>query len=144
MDEFTCDDGQCIDINSRCNQLLDCRDESDEKDCNLLDLKSGYNIEVPPFETVKFPVKEYLNPKYIQDENNELIPARVNVSTVFKTVIDINEQDHKIELKFQIILEWYESRASYNNLKANPALNVLNNMETREIWIPYVIFEVSI
>ena len=65
MDEFTCDDGQCIDINSRCNQLLYCRDESDEKDCNLLDLKSGYNIEVPPFETVKFSVKEYFNPKYI-------------------------------------------------------------------------------
>ena len=62
---------------------------------------------------------------------------------MFKTVIDINEQDHIIELKFQIILEWYESRASYNNLKANPALNVLKSGEVTEIWIPYVIFEVS-
>ena len=71
-----------------------------------------------------------------------MIPARVNISTVFKTVIDINEQDHIIELKFAISLKWYELRATYSNLKINQALNVLKQKEIQQIWYPYVIFDV--
>lgn len=52
-DQFTCDDGQCVDINSRCDQINDCRDESDEHGCQLLVLNNGYNREVPPFTTVE-------------------------------------------------------------------------------------------
>ena len=32
-DEFTCSDGQCIDISQRCDQINTCRDKSDEEDC---------------------------------------------------------------------------------------------------------------
>ena len=35
-DEFTCDDGQCVKMEKRCNQLQDCRDKSDEKKCQIL------------------------------------------------------------------------------------------------------------
>ena len=70
-----------------------------------------------------------------------MIPASVNISTVFQTVIDIKEQNHIIELKFDITLEWYESRAKYHNLKTNTALNVLKTDEVKNIWIPYVIFQ---
>ena len=38
-------------------------------------------------------------------------PVKVNISTVFQTVIDISESSHIIELKFKIHLEWYEYRA---------------------------------
>ena len=38
-------------------------------------------------------------------------PVKVNISTVFQTVIDISESSHTIELKFKIHLEWYEYRA---------------------------------
>ena len=31
--EFTCDDGQCVKMTERCNQLQDCRDRSDETSC---------------------------------------------------------------------------------------------------------------
>ena len=48
-EEFTCSDGQCIDINSRCDQIVDCRDESDEEDCRLLVLKNGYKKDIIPF-----------------------------------------------------------------------------------------------
>ena len=37
--EFTCDDGQCVRMEKRCNQLSDCRDESDEVNCYLLVLE---------------------------------------------------------------------------------------------------------
>ena len=42
---FTCNDGQCVSMDKRCNQ---CRDESDERHCNILMLKEGYNKNVPP------------------------------------------------------------------------------------------------
>ena len=48
-EEFTCSDGQCIDINKRCDQIVHCRDESDEEDCRLLVLKKGYNKNIIPF-----------------------------------------------------------------------------------------------
>ena len=142
-DEFTCDDGQCIDIIERCDQLVDCRDKSDERNCQLLILDYGYNSEIPPFTTVcNLNTKSSVYETYFYDENKKLVPASVNISTVFKTVIDINEQDHSINLKFLISLEWYEGRADYFNLKENSALNVLSNEEIEQIWIPYIIFEV--
>ena len=56
----------------------------------------------------------------------------------------MNERNHIIELKFQLTVEWFEYRATYQNLKTNKALNVLSSQELREIWIPYIIFEVNI
>ena len=50
--EFTCSDGQCIKIVNRCDQIINCRDETDEQDCKLLVLKNGYNKVVPPFTLV--------------------------------------------------------------------------------------------
>ena len=47
--EFTCDDGQCIEFSGRCDQILHCRDESDESNCLVLQLKDGYNRNVAPF-----------------------------------------------------------------------------------------------
>ena len=51
-DEFTCDDGQCIDISTRCDQIVDCQDESDEQGCQLVILDKGYKAKVPPFTVV--------------------------------------------------------------------------------------------
>ena len=51
-DEFTCDDGQCIDINTKCDQIIDCRDKSDEQRCQLIVRDSGYKQTVPPFSVV--------------------------------------------------------------------------------------------
>ena len=48
-EEFTCSDGQCININRRCDQIVHCRDESDEEDCRLVVLKKGYKKDIIPF-----------------------------------------------------------------------------------------------
>ena len=44
--QFTCDDGQCVTMEQRCNQHPDCRDRSDEQNCKVLG--EGYNRNVPP------------------------------------------------------------------------------------------------
>ena len=49
--EFTCNDGQCVSMEKRCNQLPDCRDKSDERHCKILVLEEGYNKKVPPIQS---------------------------------------------------------------------------------------------
>ena len=125
--EFTCHDGQCIKIEERCDQIMHCRDKSDEKDCSLLVLNEGYNKKVAPF---------------IYDKNRKKVDVvKVDVSTSIQNVIDISEVDNIIELKFDILLEWYEYRVDYHNLKTEQALNTLSDEELWSLWIPYIIFQ---
>ena len=81
---FTCNDGQCVRLDQRCNQLPDCRDKSDEKNCKILLLEDGYNKEVPPILSSD--------------------PVDVSVSIDILKVVDINEEDYSIEIQFEITL----------------------------------------
>ena len=59
-------------------------------------------------------------------------------------MIDLDERNHIIELKFQLTVEWFEYRATYQNLKTNKALNLLSSEELSQIWIPFIIFKVHL
>lgn len=146
-DEFTCDDGQCIDIKNRCDQIIDCRDKTDELDCRLLVLQDGYNQAISPFTMVSKCqiVSNTISFSLIQDvKSRKIKPTEVNISTSLTTVIEISERSHIMELKFEINIEWYEYRAKYFNIKENTALNVLSVSEMRMLWMPYIIFQVPI
>ena len=90
--QFTCDDGQCVTMNQRCNQLPDCRDRSDERNCEVLVLVEGYNKNVPPVSL-----------------ENEVV--NVSVSIDLLKLVDIDEEDYSIETQFSITLKWVENRA---------------------------------
>ena len=125
--EFTCHDGQCVKMEERCDQIKHCRDKSDEEDCTLLVLESGYKKKVAPF---------------IYDKIKKKVdPVKVDVSTSIQNVIDISEVNNIIELKFDILMEWYEHRVDYHNLKTIETLNTLSDGELRSLWIPYIIFK---
>ena len=47
--EFTCENGECIKIEERCDQNVDCRDKSDEKHCRLVHFDVGYDKNIAPF-----------------------------------------------------------------------------------------------
>ena len=51
-DEFTCNDGHCVKMEERCNQMSNCKDDSDEVGCKILVLKESYNKRVPPVTAV--------------------------------------------------------------------------------------------
>ena len=78
------------------------------------------------------------------DGSKNILPAEVNISTFLKTVVEISESSHIIELKFEMNIEWYEHRVEYFNIKENSALNSLTEDEIRLLWLPYIIFEVTI
>ena len=106
-------------MEERCDQIMDCVDESDEDNCRLIAFKDNYNKDVPPFTINKM--------------NNSLIPAKIRISTQLKNVLAISEFSHTIDLKIGITLKWYENRVLYHNLKNQEALNVLNNAEVLKI-----------
>ena len=48
-DQFTCDDGRCVDMGGRCDQRDHCKDGSDEKDCRIVHVdKSKYLKDKQP------------------------------------------------------------------------------------------------
>ena len=125
--EFTCDDGQCVRLDQRCNQLLNCRDKSDEKGCRFLFLNDGYNNRLPPITLV--------------DVAQDLIlPVNVKVSITLLKVVSIDEEDHSIEFQFEITLQWKENRATYHNLNTNMYLNALSLDDIKKLWLPLVIY----
>ena len=104
-----------LSMTERCNQIMNCRDESDEDHCSLLVFKENYNKKVAPFT--------------INTTDKSVIPVSVSVSTSLMNVLEISEFTHTISLKLGITLEWYENRVQYHNLKTEESLNVLSNNE---------------
>ena len=109
-------------MNERCDQLVHCRDKSDENNCNLLVLEESYNKKVPPFN--------------YNETSDSIIPVSVKLSTSLRNVLEISEFTHTIDLKLGITLEWYENRVLYHNLKTEEAFNVLSDSEVRH-YCPY-------
>ena len=42
LDQYTCNDGFCVDLTSRCDGHVDCGDKSDELECRLLEESNTY------------------------------------------------------------------------------------------------------
>merc|ERR1712223_53703 len=129
-DEFTCDDGQCIKMERRCDQVTgkvpNCRDESDEEGCQLIVFKNNYNKNIPPIGNTK---------------DGSAIPAFVSISITLMKVVEIEEVDHSIHLQFQISLTWKENPVTYQNLKTQTSLNALTEDDIRTIWLPLIVYD---
>ena len=122
--EFTCSSGQCVKMEERCDQLVHCRDGSDERNCQMLVLSEGYNKKIPPITLI----------------NSSLVDVKVNVSITLLKIVDVNEVRHSIEIQFKIEIGWYERRANYNNLKQKSAMNVLAMNDVESLWLPLLTY----
>ena len=127
--EFTCDDGQCVTMEQRCDQISDCRDDSDEMGCHLIVPKKSYNRKVPPITSSG-------------ETDKTIVPVQVKISIDLMKIIDMEEQDHKIDLQLQITLEWRETkRVAFHNLKKDKSMNALSKKEISELWLPRVFYD---
>ena len=100
--------------------MPDCRDKSDEENCEVLVLGKSFNKNVPPVISEK----EKVN---------------VSISISILKLVDIKEEDYSIEIQFSIILKWKENRAKYHNLNHEKDLNALTKEEILKLWLPKVI-----
>ena len=127
--EFTCNDGQCIEMERRCDQVTgkepNCRDESDEDGCQLIVFKNNYNKNIPPIGLAR---------------DGSPIPASVSISINLLKVVEIEETDHSIHLQFEINLQWKENRVKYQHLKDKTSLNALADDDISKLWLPLVIY----
>ena len=126
-DEFTCDSGHCVKMEKRCNQLPNCKDKSDEKNCKILILEDGYNLRIPPITPASF-------------VDDSLTPVPVRISMKLLKVVAIVEEDHAIQLQFEITLKWKENRATYHNLKNESYMNALAMEDINRLWLPLVVY----
>ena len=104
----------------RCDDKFDCKDKSDENQCNKVFLDGKfYNNDIPP---------------YIIGSN-----VRINVS-IYLSSVDNIILPSTFDTKFLLELTWKDYRITYHDLQE---VNIIND-ETREsIWIPPLIFSNS-
>ena len=55
-------------------------------------------------------------------------------------IIIIREADNEIDIKFIAQFDWFESRATFHNLKKKSSQNTLVLVDVKRLWIPNVIY----
>ena len=116
--EYTCDSGQCIDIENRCNGVDDCKDESDEKNCQFVEIPASYVKESPPKR---------------HQESNKTFPLKTKLRITNINLIDTTEM--VMELTFRLGMEWTDRRLKITNLPNKEPFTIPSNI-IDQLWIP--------
>ena len=122
--QFACNDGVCIDINRRCNNINDCRDKSDEGHCRRVKKKGTY--------------QKFIVPPPALGSGDERID--VGISVDIESIMEINEVEGIFQVQFNLLMKWVDSRLSFLNLKDDITLNTFLPSEKEDIWVPELVF----
>lgn len=113
--EYTCNDGTCIDAWQRCDFSMDCPDHSDELSCKVVKAPEGYNPSLPPprLSSGPFPLYFHLN---------------------ITSVSNFDVQTFMLAVDAIITLRWNESRVTFLNLQHDPRRNKVKDQQS--LWTP--------
>ncbi|XP_064084504.1 uncharacterized protein LOC135200106 isoform X2 [Macrobrachium nipponense] len=115
--EYSCNDGSCVNLSQRCDQRVDCPDNSDEVGCERLWKPVDYLGALPPPGT--------------QPGSALLLNASLGIHGFSK----INIRDMKLIVDFTMRIGWSDTRLRYKNLSP---LSDLNYIEPESVWLPQV------
>ena len=62
----------------------------------------------------------------------------LDAEVIIESILDINEVNSLMQIQFEIILSWIDSRLEYVNMKKE--LNLLSCNERSKLWLPSLIF----
>ncbi|XP_064083820.1 glutamate-gated chloride channel subunit beta-like [Macrobrachium nipponense] len=118
--QYTCDDGTCIAHHYRCDLKYDCRDRSDELECDIISFPRDYHKHLPP---------------RIPRDDKSNVPVVVHV--IIKS-IGILTAEMTMTLSYELEMHWFDGRLEYFNLKRNESLNTIMVESMMRLWSPIV------
>ena len=114
-------------MDGRCDGVYDCLDKSDENACYIISLDNeSYRKEQPPSGG--------------GTHNNE-VNATLSFD-IFK-ITKFKEVGHSFNIKFQMVVKWFDNRLTFQNLKLNLFKNVVGKDQQKLLWIPPLVFNNS-
>ena len=125
-EEFTCDSGYCILLKNRCNGRKDCRDGSDENNCNLVVIPKSYRKMKPPKQDM---------------QDGTPIFLELNVYSIDS----IDSVNMHVGLTLEVTMKWYDDRIQFRNLFPGQK-HRLNSEVVQDLWNPFdkLVFENAI
>lgn len=95
---FTCDTGECIERDLRCDFRYDCKDGSDEVACSVVELKDKLQKELPP----------------TGPSGGSLAVAP---SLTLSRIADVDDIAMAVTLEFHLTLRWTDTRLRLRHLR---------------------------
>ena len=115
--QFTCNSGQCVDINKRCDEQSDCVDDSDEERCELI-------LDTPSYNRANAPTGLGRN-----------MSLQINMQTNIISIDSIDTVEMRIVLTLEQKMTWYDERLTFSNPNLRKD-NLISRAQGNLIWRP--------
>ncbi|XP_071513575.1 uncharacterized protein [Panulirus ornatus] len=115
--QFACDDGQCVRQTDRCDDIVHCRDRSDEANCQVVERSSGYDPYYTP-----------------PPRPGEELPVDLQYHADVYSLDDVTTEGGVATMNIGMTLTWFDPRLKFLNLKPR----VKNYFPCKLVWTPSV------